>query len=248
MALKWEQLAEDLARTCADLPAGALLPSVKQLIAEGRGSRTTVGEAFNELTRRGLVRGRPGKGYVVLPQRRSKIRLTRQGGSGLGPFGLEGDGRVVFIRHTFGEPLASVAMKLALPEDDLHVVERVHHCARAEDGVEDQVILIQHSWYPAAVAAVAGFDDEGATPEGVLAALEAAGLVGTASDRVSFRLATDAEAQTLGLAPAQAVVQIEQLLVERTGRPAGLIRLVAPAERTELTYSNLSLFTGPSNE
>ncbi|MDH6129370.1 GntR family transcriptional regulator [Kitasatospora sp. GP82] len=247
MALKWELLADDLARACADLPAGAVLPSTKQLIAAGRGSRTTVGEAFNELTRRGLVKGKPGKGYVVLPRRRSKISLIRQGSSELGPFGLDGDGRLVFIRQTFGEPLANVAMKLALPEDALQVVERLHHVVRTEDGIEDQVILIQNSWYPSALAGAAGLDKENSSPEDVVSALMAAGLVGSASEHVRFRPPTDAEARALGLSPAQAVVQIERILVDQAGRPVELIRLVAPAERTDLTYANLSVFATPGS-
>ncbi len=249
VALKWEQLAKDLARTCASLPAGALLPSVKQLIAEGRGSRTTVGEAFNELTRRGLVKGIPGKGYVVLPRRQSKILLTRHGGSGIGPFGLDGDGRLVFISQTFREPLAGVAVKLALPEDDLQVLERLHHCTRTEDGegdVEGQVILIQHSWYPAAVANAVGLDDD-TSPEAALAVLGAAGLVNSASERVGFRPAADDEAETLGLGPAQPVVQIERLLVDKAGRRVALSRLVAPAERTEIIYSDLNVLSASGN-
>ncbi|MFB7380498.1 GntR family transcriptional regulator [Kitasatospora purpeofusca] len=237
MASKWERLADDLARACADLPAGAVLPSTKQLIAEGRGSRTTVGEAFNELTRRGLVKGVPGKGYVVLPVlRRSRIHLVRQGGRSLGPFGLEGDGRLVFVRQSFGEPLASIAIKLTLPEDALQVVEQLHHVVRAEGDAEDQAILIHRGWYPSYVLHSAGL--ETSASEDVLEVLLATTTALKASDRIHYRLATDTEADVLGLPPMQAVVQIERLLVNHAGQPQALTRLVGAAEHIDLSYNS----------
>ncbi|MER5355875.1 UTRA domain-containing protein [Kitasatospora sp. NPDC002551] len=236
MASKWERLADDLARACADLPAGAVLPSTKQLIAEGRGSRTTVGEAFNELTRRGLVRGVPGKGYVVLPVlRRSMIHLVRQGRTDLGPFGLVGDGRLVLVDQNLGEPLASIAIKLALPEDALQVVEQVHHVVRAENGAEDLPILIHRGWYPSSVLRAAGL--EASASEESLDVLLAAANALKANDRIHYRLATEAEADALGLPPMQMVVQIERLLVNEADEPQALTRLVAAAERLDISYS-----------
>jgi GntR family transcriptional regulator len=247
VALKRDSLVEYLVQECTRRRPGEVLPTVRQLIAEGRGSRTMVGDALNELVRRGLVRSKHGAGYTVLPQRTATLQLLRQHGAA-GSTEPDGEaltklripGRLVLVQHTEVEPLASIAHKLALAPDDLMVVCRTHHALEQEEGPTDNgAFLLQQAWYPRSVARAAGLDDEERAPDDALAALAAAGLVGRAREQVRFRPATDPEAETLGLPYAESVVQIERVLHDGAGSPVELLHLVAPAAITELVYEGL---------
>ncbi|MCC9310128.1 UTRA domain-containing protein [Kitasatospora sp. RB6PN24] len=221
---------------------------MEQLVADGRGSRTTVASAYRELTRRGLVRGVPGKGYVVLAQRASKIRLTHDGvslASGgaartTGSTAVEVERRLVLVHHASGEPMASIALKLGLDENNLVVFNQTHHGVEGAAGTASEgVFLLQEAWYPASVAQAAGIAGTGQAPISATTALEAAGLAVSARDVISFRAASDAEAETLGLPSGESVVQVERTLTNEGGSPVALLQIVAPALRTELDYRDL---------
>ncbi|MEV4559082.1 GntR family transcriptional regulator [Kitasatospora sp. NPDC049285] len=251
MAARWEQLAEELEAEIAQLEPGSAAPSMKQLLDAGRGSTTTISAAYRELKRKGLVKGVRGSGYLVRDRRPIKIRLNRYGstvepGGSFGPWesalaaqGLEG--RMLLVATSEGEAPASVAAKLRLTEARGYtVVGRTRH-AVLETAAGDEVVQLQQAWYPVDVARAAGLDGDDKVVGGTLARLAAAGLVGSASERVFLREATKAESGLLDLPPGSLVVQIERLLFDGDDRPVELLQIAADPSRTELVYDGLEL-------
>ena len=66
----YQQLAGLLRRQIesGEIPAGAMLPSLRQLTEEHDVSRVTAERAVDVLRAEGLVRGLVGRGVVVLPE------------------------------------------------------------------------------------------------------------------------------------------------------------------------------------
>ncbi|GAA3372487.1 hypothetical protein GCM10017744_104180 [Streptomyces antimycoticus] len=70
MAPKWQKLADRLASQIrrGDLTPGQQLPHIRDLVAAGEGSKTTVHAAYKALEAEGLVTSSRGHGTVVRPQ------------------------------------------------------------------------------------------------------------------------------------------------------------------------------------
>jgi GntR family transcriptional regulator len=93
---KWRELADEFARKIAegDYPPGSKLPQVREMVAQGLGSTTTVHRAIQTLEAEGLVRTSRGHGTTVLdPASSSSASL------------LTGAARLDRLRRT-GRPLA----------------------------------------------------------------------------------------------------------------------------------------------
>jgi len=72
------QIAEDILRKIEDgtLSVGETIPSIQDLRQQYRTSHVTVLRAFRELSEKGMIRKRPGMGYVVATQA-NKVRKLR---------------------------------------------------------------------------------------------------------------------------------------------------------------------------
>ncbi len=226
---KWKVLADELALECAARRPGEGAPTVRQLIADRRGSQSTISEAYDELVRRGVVRAKHGVGYIVLPRRSATLRLVRQAGpagsaSGNYPAQFsdwEVPAPLVLVSQTVVEPSASTAIKLGLPADNLMVLCSTHHAVvDASDDADSNVLLVRTIWQPST-----GQHEQ----------------TGAAREQVQYRPATDAEAETLGLPYNEPVVEIEQVLSDISGSPVELRHMVAPASYTKLVAENLLL-------
>lgn len=243
MSRKWEALAAELTQLCAQLGPGGVLPSTKELIAQGRGSRTTVGNAYNELMRLGLVRGVPGTGYIVRDRSVVAIPWSRYGQSGadgLGPWetatraqGL--NGTMALIEVATVEATVSVAAKLGLTEaTSFQVTRRTRHAM-----INDEVLQIQLASYPVDVARRCGLDRRGKVEGGTLPALAAEFRLGLGTERISFQRATDAEVGVLKLAPGGYVARVERLLVDEDGQPLELLQVAALPDQVEFVFDGL---------
>lgn len=75
------QIAEDILRKIEDgsLSVGETVPGIQVLRQQYRTSHVTVLRAFRELSEKGMIRKRPGMGYVVAPQA-NKVRKLRSFG------------------------------------------------------------------------------------------------------------------------------------------------------------------------
>ncbi|MET9396052.1 GntR family transcriptional regulator [Kitasatospora sp. NPDC002965] len=246
MSRKWEVLKDELAQMCAELGPGGVLPSTQELIAQGRGSRTTVGNAYRELIRLGFVKGVPGTGYIVRDRRVVVIPLSRYGhagADGLGPWetatraqGM--NGTMTLIEVTTAEATVSVAERLGLTAETHHQVTRRTRHALIN---ETEVLQIQSALYPVEVARRCGLDRRVKIEGGTLPALAAEYRLGRATERISFQSATDAEVRTLKLAQGSSVARVERLLIAEDGTPLELLQVAAAPDRVEFVYDDLDL-------
>ncbi|MGA4867613.1 GntR family transcriptional regulator [Streptomyces lavendulocolor] len=228
-----------------ELPPGELLPHTTNLMETFSASKQTVRSAVDVLVQEGLVVARRRYGTVVRDRRPVRIPLSRYKGSAnsdgrLGPFeaACEAQGLRGVMKHVSVEPVRDpdVAALLGLPSEDDLV------CRRREALVEDQVVQIQHAWYPLDVAQAAGLDQNGKIDGGIYPRLASAGYAAVEADeRVSARMPTKEEGALLGTGAALPVLTVERISRGDSGRPLELLRVVAAGDRMELTYEALPL-------
>ncbi|MEU0836059.1 GntR family transcriptional regulator [Streptomyces sp. NPDC005969] len=228
-----------------DLPPGSLLPHTNDLMDRFSASKQTVRSAVDVLVQEGLVVVRRRYGSVVRDRRKVRIPLSRYKGSidsdgQLGPFeaackaqGLEGVMKTVAVEQV-RDPGVAALLGLA-SENDLV-------CRRREALIEQQVVQIQHAWYPLDVAVAAGLDRPGKVDGGVYRALAAAGMPAVEADeRVAARMPTKEEGAQLGTGVSLPVLTIERISRSDSGRPIELLRVIAAGDRMELSYEALPL-------
>ncbi|QLJ06683.1 GntR family transcriptional regulator (plasmid) [Streptomyces sp. NEAU-sy36] len=94
-APKWRELADEIARqiTTGEYSPGDLLPQVREMVGQGKGSTTTVHRAYQALEAEGLVRSSRGHGTRVLDAGEAPAAL------------VTGAARLERLRRT-GRPLA----------------------------------------------------------------------------------------------------------------------------------------------
>ena len=223
---------------------GDRLPNYKELAAKGWTSTGTVRDAYRLLEAQGYVSVKHGRGCYVRDRRVVSIPLSRYaqagGVEGLGPWeratrsqGL--DGEMAFISVSTMEAPVSIAEKLSLSEaDQYRVTVRMRHAM-----LGDKVLQIQKAWYPAEVARRCGLDREGKVAGGALPALAAEYRIGSGSERVGFRLASEDEANTLKVPVGGWVARAERLLVDESGMPLELLQIAAVPDRTDFVYDGL---------
>jgi DNA-binding GntR family transcriptional regulator len=214
--LKYEQIAEDLRRRIADGEFGPaeLLPSGRELCEQWRVSRATVIKAMDVLRNDGLVVARQGSGFTVVetpvarPSGHRAVGTARIAGGR--PFRRLG-------RPTRERPPHHVAEALGLPPGEAAL--RRARMMLLEDGSPYSLV---DAWFPADIAdACPRLAQEGPIAEGtthyVTRTTGRSPAEGT--DTTTVRLATPAEAETLGLTPPAAVAVVLHLAHDREGRP-----------------------------
>ena len=224
---------------------GAHLPHTDDLMTEYAASKHTVRAAVQVLVDEGLVIARRRYGTVVRDRRKVRIPLNRyqrslESQGQLGPFeaackeqGLNGEmGKVKVERVRDPE----VAALLGLPSQDDLV------CRRRQALIDGQVVQFQFAWYPIDVAEAANLEREGKIEGGIYRALIEAGIPAVEADeRVVARAPTKEEAADLGTGTGIPVITIQRISKDSAGRPIELLRVVAAADRLELSYEALPL-------
>jgi GntR family transcriptional regulator len=228
-----------------ELVPGAHLPHTDDLMTEYGASKHTVRAAVQVIVDEGLVIARRRYGTVVRDRRKVRIPLNRyqrslESQGELGPFeaackeqGLNGEmGKVKVERVRDPE----VAALLGLPsQDDLA-------CRRRQALIDGQVVQFQFAWYPIDVAETANLEREGKIEGGIYRALIEAGIPAVEADeRVVARAPTKEEAADLGTGTGIPVITIQRISKDSAGRPLELLRVVAAADRLELSYDALPL-------
>jgi GntR family transcriptional regulator len=228
-----------------ELPPGEKLPYTDELVTQYGYSKHTVRAAVQLLVDEGLVIARRRYGTVVRDRRKVRIPLNRYQRSldsqgQLGPFeaackeqGLNGEmGKVTVERVR--DP--DVAARLGLPSEDALV------CRRRQALIDKQTVQFQSAWYPIDVAETANLEREGRIEGGIYRALIAAGIPAVEADeRVIARAPTNEEAAELGTGTGIPVITIERISKDGAGRPLEFLRVVAAADRLELSYDALPL-------
>jgi GntR family transcriptional regulator len=244
----YRDLAADLRRRIADgeFPAGSTLPRIEDLEAEFGLSRQTVRAAIAELANEGLVTPIRKRGTVVRDRSTIRIPLSRYGnvlepGGTKGPWesacaaqGLDGRMKVIGVER---EPATDELAALLEVSPGTELVHRRRHALIGED-----IAQIQNVWYVAELAERAGIAGTGKVVGGVFGALTAAGTPPfTADERVNGRMPTLDEANELKIGAGVPLLAVERITRSADRQVLEVLRVVAPADRTELLYDNLPL-------
>ncbi|MCB5181888.1 GntR family transcriptional regulator [Streptomyces antimicrobicus] len=247
--LGYRELAEELRRRidAGEFASSGKLPPIDELMEQYSSARQTVRSAVAVLSDEGIVVPVRKAGTLIRNRSKIKIPLSRYGqvltpGGARGPWeaatatqGLDGDMRLVAVERV--EAPADLATLLRLREGESLVYRLRHALIRPDD-----VVQLQHAWYPAAVAEAAGLDSDGKITGGVYGALVAAGHQPTVADEtVTARMPTDKEAADLRIGGKVWVLALQRLTLDASGRPLEVLRAVAPADRLSLVYDGLPI-------
>ncbi|KUN92022.1 GntR family transcriptional regulator [Streptomyces caeruleatus] len=234
------RIAEDLRALIRDMPAGARLPSVSELIGQYGGSNSAPSRAYRVLVDDGLVVSRHGAGYYVRGADSPEL-LVRQHRrrSEDSPFaeGAARQGAVGTWRHESTTEQASevVARRLSIAEGDAVMHTSYVYLA------DEQPVQLAESWEPLALTGQSLI----ALPEvgpyagvGVAARMRVLSIeVGDPVERVRARMATRAEAQALGMTPPGPVLAIERTYYDQaTGRPVETADVIMRGDRWVSIY------------
>lgn len=247
MSPKWEQLANRLQAAIDGgtyLP-GSTLPPMDDLVAQGEGSRATVHQAYRALEAAGYVVMIRRKGTVVRDRTPVRVPLSRYGRvlrrGDKGPWetaaadqGL--NGRMVPVSVATEEALPGVADALGIPESS-PAVRRSRHAL-----IDNDVVQVQHAWYPLDIAEEAGLSGAGKVEGGVFAALASSGLTPVTADEViTARMPSKKEAEALAMSTGVPVLLVERITRDKAGRPLELLQIVGAADRLQLVYDDLPI-------
>ncbi len=223
------QLAQhfEAAITSGTLPPGARLENEVQLAGRLGLSRPTVRSAFLYLANKGMVVRKRGAGTVVAKERIDRdVELTSLYDD------LTAAGRAPateVIRNEVGHASDVVARALQLPERTLVIrLERI----RLADG---EPIALMHNFLPAALVHLT--TDMLAT-RGLYELLRASGIrFGSATQRMSAKNASLAEARALGEARGTALLTMERIAYDEGGRPVEFGQHLYRASRYAFTLT-----------
>lgn len=244
----YKELAAELQRRIdsGEFPPGSKLPKITTLMETYGLARQTVRDAVGLLADMGLVVTLRKAGTIVRHRTPVLIPLSRyrhvlSPGGTKGPWetataeqGLDGYMKLVSVAEV--EPDKTLRDLLDLPDGPV-----VHRLRQAIIRPDD-VVQIQHAWYPAQLAEDAGIASAGKIEGGVYRALRSAGHEpATATESVSARLPTNEEATQLRIGGKISVLALERVTRGQTGRPIEVLRAVAPSDRLKLTYDDLPL-------
>lgn len=240
-----ERLADELRRSIesGELPAGAKLPSERELAETHTIARNTARQAIRLLAESGLVVAEHGRGVFVRPAT-SVIRLgndrysPRYRETGLSPFLLEcakqgKAGRFEVLSVERVTPPADVATRLHLSADTPSALRRENVFWADADPIQRVT-----TWLPWAVAEGTGLlRDEVGHPFGIHGILEERGhTMARILDEVSARMPTPDEREHLHLSPGVPVLDVLHTSVDTEGEPYELTRFVMRADLSALRY------------
>jgi len=213
------------------LPPHSKLPSESELTAAHGVSRITVRQALKELVHEGRIRSHPGKGFYATgraPDTAFELELLRSFTATAIAHGRRPGGRLLHVKLMPAD--ARVAAALRLPEG--HEVASLRRL-RLLDGVP---VSIAEDWIDA--TRVPGFttlDWGGSVPSLYEALIHRYGLDPKSGETLlSARLADAEEARLLELDAPSAVLVVEQIAHDPTGRPINLTAAVHHPSRYPL--------------
>ncbi|MFI8515350.1 GntR family transcriptional regulator [Streptomyces sp. NPDC085460] len=245
----YRELAAELRRRIdsGEFEVGSTLPRILDLMTEYGLAKQTVRDAVGVLADEGLVVTSKRAGTIVRNRTPVTIPLNRYTqvlapGGTRGPWetatasqGLDGHMRLIKVERVPAE--ADVAELLELRPGDGLVYRLRHAIIRPDD-----IVQVQHAWYPQDLAEAAGIATADKVVGGIYGALVAAGHTPvTASETVSARPPTEQEAADLRIGGRISVVTVERVTRDQAGRPIEVLRAVAPADRLKFVYDDLPL-------
>ncbi|MGW1819469.1 GntR family transcriptional regulator [Streptomyces sp. NPDC002125] len=226
---RWKQLADELANEISEgvyLP-GAKLPKIAELVAAGRGSRTTVQRAYSDLTERGLTIGVQKLGTIVSPilgkihrdGTGRYMRVARERGGARGAFAAEierlGMAPASKTDISRGTPPARIAELLDV---DPSVPDTVLIRARVMFAGEI-VVQLATSYFPGRIAFGTQLEQQDTGAGGSKSRLEELGHgQRTITETIDVRSPTPAEASALAIPVERQVYEITHVARSEEGR------------------------------
>lgn len=229
-----------LAISSGEYRPGHQLPSGTVLMARYGVARQTVQNAMDLLRVEGLVVGRSGAGWFVrerpVVRRLARSRLSRdERSAGRGTFATDaaaGDWTPsvqVTIRSEPADERTAAELHIAVG-DEVLVRERVM-------SADDQPVQLATSRLPRTLTVGTDIEGEHTGLGGIYARLEEAGhQLHHFVERVSSRLASDAEHSALQLTPGSPILAITRTAYDTNGTPVETNDMVLAADRYELIY------------
>lgn len=222
---KGEQLASILEQLVAASPAGAMLPSERDLAQRYDVARMTVRGAIGTLEARGLVHRIQGQGtFVTEPRLAKPVRLTSFSEDmrvrGMTPTSLVLSQELVpsdpaigaALRRATSEPVVRI-QRVRLGDGQPIALERTHLPAARFPGLER--VALDHASLYAILADRYGCE------------------VVAATQRIAAVRLTAAEAHLLHADPEGPALRIERLAVDRRDQPVEFVRSLYPGDRYE---------------
>jgi GntR family transcriptional regulator len=223
-----------------EMPPGARLPSVAELIQQYGGSNSVATRAYKLLVDEGLVVSRHGAGHYVRSTETPELLVRRhRRRSEDSPFaqGAAEQGAVGTWRHesTTEQASATVAARLGI-EPGAPVMHTSYTYL-----ADDAPVQLAESWEPLELTGSSLI----ALPEvgpyagvGVAARMRVISIeVGDPVERVRSRMATRVEAQALSMTPTGPVLAIERTYYDQaTGRPVETADIVMRGDRWVAVY------------
>lgn len=237
----YRQIADQLRAAIAagELPAGAKLPSERELGDSYRVERGVVRQALATLQAWGLIVTQHGRGTFVRkrpPVRRlARNRLEQTRGrqwrgfyADLEDAGLSPQVATEIRRQTVP---AEIAERLGVPPGSQVVVR-----ARVM-GTEDEPLLLSTSYFPLHVVEKAPRLEQLDTgPGGMFTLLEDAGFKLRQEEAVSAHMPLPEEASALRLGPGTPVMRIVRTIYDQNDHPVEICDMLLAADRQELIY------------
>ncbi|MET7791786.1 GntR family transcriptional regulator [Streptomyces sp900116325] len=228
--LKYEEIAESLrARIAAgEFAPGATIPSGRDLAEQWDVSRATAIKAVDVLRNDGVVVAKQGTGFVVTETPVARPAGTRRAGSARILGGMP------FLRigtPDWAEPPARVAVALGISPGVL-ALRRIR-VLQLPDGAPHSCV---EAWFPPEIAEAAPrLADTAPIAEGTTRYVRRqTGRFPTEGvDVTTVRLATDTEADRLGLPPASPVAVLLHTAHDQEGRPLVCEEGVTPSSLFE---------------
>ncbi|GGZ29771.1 GntR family transcriptional regulator [Streptomyces nitrosporeus] len=244
-------IAADLRRriSAGEYPPGSKLPTNQDLMSAHGVSKATVTKATSELAEEGLVYTAKRGGTRVRHRTQVRLPLSRYSRA-LAPGGTRGpwetataevgvDGHMQLVQVEPVEAPSDLAALLELAPGDSLIYRLRHAIIRPDD-----LVQLQHAWYPRDIAEAAGIDTTEKIAGGIYRKLAATGHQrATASETVAVRTPTADEAALLRVGGRVSVITLERITKDVAGRPIEVLRAIAAADRVAFTYDDLPLLS-----
>ncbi|MGV0101390.1 GntR family transcriptional regulator [Streptomyces californicus] len=228
-------------------PPGSQLPTNAALMAAHGVSKATITKAISELVDEGMVFTAKKGGTRVRHRSQVQLPLSRYSramapGGTRGPWetatheaGLDGVMQLVHVEPV--EAPADLVTLLELAPGDSLIYRLRHAIIRPDD-----LVQLQHAWYPRDIAESAGIDTAEKIEGGVYRKLAAAGhRRATASEEIAVRMPTADESALLRIGGRVSVITLQRVTKDASGRPIEVLRAIAAADRLKFTYDDLPL-------